>query len=52
MSHQVLSNEQFAAVPDLPEEKSIDNTTPMHDEIPEQEDDDIGAEGNRGTNET
>ena len=46
MSHQILSNQQFAGVPDLTEEKSVDSTK-LRDEIPEPEDDDIGAEGTR-----
>jgi hypothetical protein len=45
MSHQALSPQQFAGVPDLPEEKSIDSPDPQN-VIPEKEDEDIGQKAN------
>jgi hypothetical protein len=45
MSHQALSPQQFAGVPDLPEEKSLDSPDPQN-VIPEKEDEDIGQKPN------
>jgi hypothetical protein len=45
-AHQILSSRQFAHVVDLPEEKSV-TSTKLRGEIPEPEDEPIGAEGTR-----
>jgi hypothetical protein len=45
-AHQILSSRQFAHVADLTEEKSV-TSVKLRDEIPEKEDEDIGAEGIR-----
>ena len=45
MSHQVLSNQQFAGVTDFSEEKSIDSPDPEN-VIPEKEDENIGQKPN------
>jgi len=50
MSHQVLGR-QFSGVADLTYEKSLDSPK-LRDEIPEQEDQDIGSEGQRITGDT